>query len=221
MYFGIKISRKLFVRIIKKNIWIVLAISILAGAACAYISSIGSKNQYSVSSEMVQNDNNYSLVSSYSEFVQSRRFKQILTEQVNKSKWKNESKKIEYTVDVVSNGSESSNTPFFNLVVTSDNVAYAKFLAQQGETQLIANIGKYLSGANISLVSKSNKVTVKKPFSGIVKRFEYGFIIAFIIIFIFKMLADLTFGNIKDEEFVSDVFGKTNFGTIEIENAGE
>lgn len=67
--------------------------------------------QYESTAQLVQNDNNYDLISSYQQFIKSNKFMRLLDDKIAGSKWKG--KNIKYTLNVSQNG---SNSPFFRLM---------------------------------------------------------------------------------------------------------
>jgi len=209
-----EISGHLVVYMIKKFVFRTILISILIGVGTAYIGVLTNENTYSSSGELVQNDNNYSLIASYQQFVSSKRFNNLLNNEVQKSRWKDYSHNKNYSVEIESSGSAS--TPFFTLSATSSNAKYAEFLTEKSITIFVSSIGKYLSGANITVVSDASQASKKSLKPRILKWFMYGFIVTLIVSSSICIIGFLFIGKVKEDTFIENVFNEKNLGTIEI-----
>ncbi|VDG32735.1 hypothetical protein [Lactobacillus plantarum JDM1] [Lactiplantibacillus mudanjiangensis] len=212
----IVINENLLIRILKKYLLTALLIGVLVSGIGVYASMRLQAKSYTSSGEMVQNDNNYNLISSYQQFVTSKKFLKIMDGEIAKSHWKNKTTKKDYDLTITKAASNSSSSPFFTLNVSSDDAEYSTYLAEIGMKMLVANIGEYLSGANISILSNASvgklNTSHKKTFMLAV----IEFVIAFLIASLWMIYKELYLGKVKDEEFIADVFHLNNLGVIEM-----
>lgn len=215
MLFSIDINKKMIVRLLKKYlVWTVL-IGVLAGGIGAYLrlGFGGVSTTYKSSGELVQNDNNYSLITSYQQFVKSKRFTQMIDKQVSKGNWKEKTDNTAYTVNIDTDS--TSNSPFFTINVVSNNKQYSSYLTNIAMKLLMANIGKYLSGTNISIVSNASVGTANTSITEILKNVWHGIVLGAAVSSLWFILRELFIGRIKDEGYLCDVCGINNLGTIE------
>jgi len=220
MNFNIVLSRRLFDRLIKRSFVIVVLISMLVAGASAYAAMLLNKPVYTYSGELVQNDNNTALLSSYQQFVESKGFTEMINTEVKNSKWKNISRRDAYTVTIKTNEASNSTgnavSPFFQLNVSSTNEAYAAYIVKIAMNQLMGKMGKYFTNSNISIVSDTLKEKQSDFKSTILRYGIYGFFVSFILIEVCLILKRLFIGKVKDSDFIEDVFGYSNFGSINI-----
>jgi len=209
-----EVNGSLIVNLVKKILLKVILVSVCIGVGFAYLKLQMNEKEYISSGELVQNDNNYNLIDPYKQFVGSNRFTNLLNDEVQDSIWKKLKSKGQYTVSIESSGEKT--TPFFSLSVSSENGRYSKFLTSRAIKIFNANIGKYLSGANITIVSKASSARSANNGSLVVKWFSYGFLTAFIVFGVLFSLKYFFFGKIKETNFINEVFGLNNLGNIEV-----
>jgi len=212
---NIELNSQFIFKLIKKHFWGIIIVGVVCAAAVGFFEFKTQKSGYQSSGELVQNDNNYALISSYQQFVKSKRFLNLLDKQIEKSHWRNQNEQTPYSIEVNSNNSsDSSNTPFFTIVVLSKNQQYSRYVADASMKVLITNIGKYLSGANISIVSKAAKAQKVDSITSVKKKSVYGFIVGIVLAIIAIVVNYYCIGKISDEKFIENVFNIDNFGTI-------
>lgn len=209
-----QISGSLVLHLLKKYLIIAVLFGIVGGLVFTYANVRKSETTYVSSGELVQNDNNYNLIASYEQFVGSKRFTSLLDSKIDKSSWKN--KQYSYDVELKSTGSRS--TPFFNLQVTSKDKEFSRFVDNQAISLFNTNIGKYLSGANITLVSRASAPTVHGFQTKLVNWFMYGALVTFVVVSMLFTGKYLFLGKIKDERFIQDVFKTPSLGTIDTDD---
>ncbi|MFB9769775.1 hypothetical protein [Lactiplantibacillus modestisalitolerans] len=209
---SIRISGNFIVKFIKKYLIFVVLISVLIGVASAYVTEFSHGSTYTSSGELVQNDNNYSLIASYKQFVSSKKFTSLLDNEIKKSNWSNSKIKYDYTVSIEASG--GTTTPFFTLQVNSTDQKYAEFLANKAINIFVTNIGKYLSGSNVTIVSNATKGNVSDVKSDAIKKFLYTFVLTFVILSFLLIIKYIYIGKIVDSHYVQDVLGEKFLGTI-------
>ncbi|KRO13775.1 polysaccharide biosynthesis protein [Lactiplantibacillus xiangfangensis] len=169
---------------------------------------------YESSGQMVQNDNNYGLINSYGQYLTSAEYKSKLQAEIDQSSWKNYSKKDDYSVSI----STGTSSPFFSINIISPNPSYSIFLANHAMSLFISNIGKYLSGANVSLVNnakKSTRVSIKRSLMAIAMTV---FVVVFFLVLIISSFRQLMLGKVKSDDYLRSVVGINKIGTFDIKN---
>ncbi|WP_338210108.1 hypothetical protein [Lactiplantibacillus paraxiangfangensis] len=212
-----EVSGQLLVHLAKKYILRVILLSVLIGIGMSYVSVTLKDNTYSSSGELVQSDSNYGLISSYQQFVLSKRFKNSLNNEVKKSTWKNYSHNTDYSVQITSGNNGS--TPFFTLNAISEDKQFSKFLTNKSIEILVSSIGKYLSGSNITVVSNATDAKQQSVKSRVIKWFIYGFVGSFILSTIICVFRFLFVGKTTEDDFISIVLNAKKLGTIKISEA--
>lgn len=213
MFFAISLNANFGSRIFKKYLVIILVFTALLGVLSVYGGIKLNGESYVSSGELVQNDNNYNLISSYKEFVKSRRFSNLIDKKVAKSTWNQTSHKRKYSIAI--DTSDSSSSPFFNLKVSSENKYFSKYVANLAMKILIMNMGKYLSGANISIVSEAAVGKVNISQKTMIDNAWHGAVVGFILSSLIFISSELFVGKIKDRGYMHDAFSITKLGTIE------
>lgn len=206
-------KQDIVIRILKKSILKLLLISLMFTTIVIFLSVVLKAPTYKASGQMVQNDNNYGLVSSYEQFVSSTGFKTSIDNRIEKSNWKNYSKKSEYDIQL----SSEVNSPFFTVSAISDNGNYSKFLANAALKVLISNMGKYLAGVNISVVSNVNNYKKNSIKKFLISVGMITFVVAFVVAALISILFGLFFGTVKNEVFLSEILGLHKLGLLTIE----
>lgn len=205
-------KESIVVNVLKKYLFSLVLVSLIIGGLSVFASSFLKSTQYVATGQLVQNDNNYNLISSYSQFVNSSKFTNEMEKQINKSEWKNKKYANKYVVSV----SNSSNSPFFSISVTSSSPEYAKFVTNLALKTLVGNVGKYLSGANITIVSHAKTVSQVSVKSSIAKIAVVGFVVTFILMFIIVLIIKTSVGKVKQEKMVEEIFGVKSLGTLNV-----
>ncbi|MGA3421727.1 hypothetical protein [Lactiplantibacillus plantarum] len=205
-------KRQIFVSVIKRYIVVITLLSILFGGLVSFGYYKVSGTKYNAESQLVQNDNNYNLIGSYNQFLSSSRFKSNLKSKINTSTWKNYSKKDNYDIALET----GTNSPFFDIKVTSSNSGYSVFLANTATKIIIQNMGQYLTGANIGLVSQAKHATINNILNRLIKFGGLGFIVAFVLFFCVAIICRLFVGTISDTTFTQESFRIKNLGTLDI-----
>lgn len=190
-------------------LWIVL-FSILCGMGTALVKLRTMTVQYSSTGSLVQNGNNSNIVSAYQQFVESRHFKEIMNSKIDKGAWKNSKYKDKYDITLTSNG---TNSPFFTMKATSKNREYSEYLATTSMNLFIVNIGKYLSGANVSIIAGASKAYVINFRSSLIKSGVIGGGIVAVILTLCCLYAMLCVGKIGDDKYINDMYQIKMIGT--------
>ncbi|MCT4451606.1 hypothetical protein [Lactiplantibacillus plantarum] len=151
MQYTIDLNKKMMLRFLRKYLILVLLFGLLTGGVTAAAIAKFHQTEYSSSGVLSQNDNNYAIISSYQQFVTSSKFTTVLDKTVDNGKWKHLAQKRDYQISISTSG--DTNTPFFYINVVHTNKAYAQYLATVAVKLFMTNIVKYLSGANISIIS--------------------------------------------------------------------
>jgi len=146
-----------FLKILKRYFIPVFIVSVIFGLVGMFGYTKLKVTEYSSSSELVQNDNNYNLITSYKQFVESDKYRSMINAQIDQSSWKNYTHKNDYTAEI----DNKTSSPFFSINISSENSNYAKFVSATAAQIFANNIGKFLSGGtNISLVQRAKTATV-------------------------------------------------------------
>lgn len=166
------------------------------------------KPTYSSSVQFSQNDNNVAQLPSYSQFIQTDDFQQQLRSKITSSKWKHEkySVALDYANDSV----------FFTISAKSPDPVFSQFLASQAMLIFTTNMGNYLSGVNISIVSKPklNNVPDKMNF---VKVAIVFFVISIVVLSLCAFMLELFVGKVYDEGYMLRTYNLASLGELDIE----
>lgn len=209
---SIDLKEKIILQFFKKFGAVLILVSILVGLASSVAYLELKTPVYQSSGQLVQNDNNNNLLNSYKQFISSSKFETLMKKKIQASSWQKYKENSNYTTEL----SFDSNSPFFTLKVSSSNAKYSIFLANTAMEVLMSNIGRYLSGANISIVSvaKESGRAVSKSHVGMI-----GMIVAmlvFILLSLFMFAKEMLVGKIKNSYFIEEYYGIKNMGTISI-----
>lgn len=192
----------------KKYGFTVILVSLVFGIGGAITYKEFSTPQYIATGQMSQNDNNYNIISSYNQFISTDRFKASIKSKITKPEWK----RIKYSISMTNN----ANSPFFNVSVRSSNAEFSKFLADETMKLLMSEIGSYLSGTNMSQLSKPKVVQENISTS---KMMKIGMVIFFGILVLLSGLIILFtrfLGPIRNEKYLQDTLGIVNLGTLDL-----
>ncbi|MCG0634685.1 hypothetical protein ACSKF1_04870 [Lactiplantibacillus plantarum] len=213
----IELNSRFVFKLLKRHLFLVALVGFLFAGILATLEIKMQNQNYKSSGELVQNDNNYALISSYQQFVESKSFLNLLDRRIDKGQWKKQNTKGSYSVELVNNNSgNNTNTPFFTINVLSKNKRYSKYVAHEAMMLLINNIGKYISGANISIVSNASNARRVNIFSAIKKKVVLAFLSGAGLTFIFIVVHYYCVGKIVDNKFVENVFGINNLGEMRL-----
>jgi len=213
MKLAIELNGKIILRFFKKYLVMILLVGVIVGLCSAIISLRSQGVEYSSSGNLVQNDNNYNIISSYQQFVESSRFTKIVNEKVENSEWKNKSYKNDYKVSLTP---DSSTSPFFNMTVVSSNAEFSKYLTNEAMHLFVANVGKYLSSANTAIMSNANTAKAVDFKSSLGKTVFVWFVIGVLLAAIFALLHLIWIGKVKDDRYIDDVYDLNHLATINL-----
>jgi len=213
MKLAIELNGKIILRFFKKYLVMILLVGVIVGLCSAIISLRSQGVEYSSSGNLVQNDNNYNIISSYQQFVESSRFTKIVNEKVENSEWKNKSYKNDYKVSLTP---DSSTSPFFNMTVVSSNAEFSKYLTNEAMHLFVANVGKYLSSANTAIMSNANTAKAVDFKSSLGKTTFIWFVIGALLAAIFALLHLIWIGKVKDDRYIDDIYDLNHLATINL-----
>ncbi|MFC6796229.1 hypothetical protein ACFQFH_20195 [Halobaculum halobium] len=149
--------------------------------------------EYSSNVQLSQNDNNASQISTYSQYVKTKNFRRMLDQKVSaQKKWKNK----DYSIQVES----GDNSVFFTIVATSSNAEFSQFLANETLEIFIKNAGKYISGVNVSVLSKASNASQPNRVN-YVKIAGLIFIPAFLLFSLISVWRFIRSGRVEDAKF--------------------
>ncbi|PRO81218.1 hypothetical protein C6Y09_06850 [Lactiplantibacillus pentosus] len=192
-----------FLKILKRYFIPVFIVSVIFGLVGMFGYTKLKVTEYSSSSELVQNDNNYNLITSYKQFVESDKYRSMINAQIDQSSWKNYTHKNDYTAEI----DNKTSSPFFSINISSENSNYAKFVSATAAQIFVNNIGKFLSGANISLVQRAKTATVVSKKNDMIIAGMGIFILVFIISFLIIVLYSWYIGNVQSEDYLEKIIG--------------
>ncbi|MBO9166193.1 hypothetical protein ACA593_14470 [Lactiplantibacillus pentosus] len=210
MKFVFRFNSGMVHRLIKKYLLITVLIAILFGGLSGAATLTLKKNVYTSTGQMVQNDNNYTLIQSYKQFAASSSFTSILDKKIAASEWKKSSASHNYTIAIGNN----SDSPFFSVSVASPNKHFSKYLANVAMQTLVSNLSQYLSGANVSIVSEASTGYINGYKKTLIKYVLVAAVLAFVLSWFVFIIKELFTGKVKDEDFMQDVFEISQLGTI-------
>jgi len=213
MKLAIELNGKIILRFLKRYLVMILLVGVIVGLCSAIISLRSQGVEYSSSGNLVQNDNNYNIISSYQQFVESSRFTKIVNEKVENSEWKNKSYKNDYKVSLTP---DSSTSPFFNMTVVSSNAEFSKYLTNEAMHLFVANVGKYLSSANTAIMSNANTAKAVDFKSSLGKTTFIWFVIGALLAAIFALLHLIWIGKVKDDRYIDDIYDLNHLATINL-----
>jgi len=208
-----ELNERMLVRFLKKYLVVIILFGILCGVGSAFIGYKIQGMKYTSSGSLVQNDNNYSLVASYEQFVQSKRFKQSINSKIDKSKWKNKNFKNDYEIVLTPNG---SNSPFFSMDATSQNRKYSQYLENLALKVFITNVGKYLAGANVSIMENASKAKSAQSYLSLLKVGVVGLVAGIVLMSILMVMNMLWWGKVTDKEYIDDIYQLPLLGTMKV-----
>lgn len=202
-------------RFCKKYLLIVVIFGILCGLVTSLAMFKLKGTEYQSTGTLIQNDNNYNLVQSYQQFIKSNKFTRLVDEQIDQSQWKNKSYKDDYSVALTAGGTTS---PFFSVTVTTKDAAYAKFLTTTSMHLFIANIGKYLSGANVSIFANATNAHAASVKTKLVKAGLIAMIVGMLLATLIAVHRLIWVGKVPDASYLNDVYELKMLGTLDVSN---
>ncbi|AXH03884.1 hypothetical protein FBR4_1386 [Lactiplantibacillus plantarum] len=212
MQYTIDLNKKMMLRFLRKYLILVLLFGLLTGGVTAAAIAKFHQTEYSSSGVLSQNDNNYAIISSYQQFVTSSKFTTVLDKTVDNGKWKHLAQKRDYQISISTSG--DTNTPFFYINVVHTNKAYAQYLATVAVKLFMTNIVKYLSGANISIISP---VTQAKRIGSSNILIKYAFVGAgagMIVALLYALFDMFLFGKVPDKDYIEDIYQIKMLGSL-------
>ncbi|MCT3284088.1 hypothetical protein C6Y11_10685 [Lactiplantibacillus pentosus] len=207
-----EVNGQAITRFLKHYFLVIFLSGLLLGLIGVFASLKIQGIKYSATSSLVQNDNNYTLVQSYTQYVQSDKFNKYMKDEIKNSKWNSKNYRDDYSISFATSGSTS---PFFTLTAVSENEKYSEFLISAATGVFVKHIGQYFSGANVSVVNVKKNATTYKLKSRLFKVGIIGFIIGALVVFLIALRKMLFSGVIKDETFISDVYGVKLLGSFD------
>lgn len=210
-------KQNILYKLVKKYLLRLIAASLVIACIGVGISAILKQNTYESTSQLAQKDNNYNLINSYGQYLTFANYKNILRSEIQDSKWKNYENKEDYSVSI----STGTSSPFFSIKIISDNPNYSIFLVNKTADIFTKNVGRYLSGANVSVVShskKASRVSIKRELAiigGLI------FIVVLVLMTVVVFYAELYSGKVKDEGFAQDILGIKKIGVINMGQSQE
>lgn len=130
------------------------------------------------------------------------------------SKWKKSSFSSEYTISM----SYGTNSTFFSVNATSPNAEYSEFLANTAMTNLMSNIGSYLTGTNISVVSPAKTATTVTSKSRSMIIGGLGALVTFIILIAITLYRSVMAGKVKSTKYLTEVLGLNELGNLTLKS---
>ncbi|MDN7061337.1 hypothetical protein [Lactiplantibacillus plantarum] len=200
----------LIINFFKKNGLIILLVGLIFGVGVAFGYDKLNSATYESSGQLVQNDNNSGIVSSYKQFLASNLFSTNLKKKINQSTWKDYDKKNTYSLALT----YDYNSPFFVIKATSSNAKYSQYLTNTAQNVFIGSVGNYLAGSNISIVSHGSKATKVISMTRLVSVGVLVFLIVCILMSAILLRHTVRSGVIKNENEISDIFGLKNLGLV-------
>ncbi|WP_345753139.1 hypothetical protein [Lactiplantibacillus pentosus] len=200
----------LVINFFKKNWLIILLVSLIFGVGVSFGYDKLNQTTYESSGQLVQNDNNSGIVSSYKQFIASSLFKANMKKKINQSSWKDYSKKDAYTISL----SYGYNSPFFEISAVSPDARYSRYLTNVAQNVFIGSVGNYLAGSNISIVSHSSKAEKVVSVTHLVSVGILTFLVVFVVLSLFMLRYTMHGGVIKDKDEISNIFGLKNLGVV-------
>lgn len=197
--------------IIKKYLLIVVIITAVITAVGVAGQAYFHKPTFSTSAQMSQNDNNPAIISTYSQYIGTDHFKSLLTKEINRSKWKDEDKN--YNVELI----YDADSVFFSIRATSDNPAFSQFLSNQSMLIFTKDSGRYLSGVNVSLVSRAKVNRAPNPVK-FIKSAIVVFLLSFIIVSVSAFLFEIYHGPIRNRRFIETAYNVRRLGDLDLEH---
>lgn len=210
------VNTKLLMRLVKKYVWIAALWSLLISAAGAFGEVYMSQNAYTSSSELVQSDNNYDLLPSYQQFVQSKQFTRLLNKKL-KANHKTMYQSYDYSLDLETSLTNTSSSPFFSLNVSSRNSNYAQVVNNSALEVLIANVGRYVSGSNIVVVSKASSAKLVGFKTRILKHSLILFVVSFVVLMVAILCKYFFYGTVKQTYFADEVLNLRELGVLRLQ----
>lgn len=204
----IQLSSKALKRFLKKYFVLILLASVLCGMGGVFVSLKLTTTSYSASGNLVQNDSNYNMMSSYEQYLESKSFQTIVAKKLDSSKLKSGGK---YNITLVSGGTTS---PFFSIKVTSSSPTYSEYVTTVAVSTFVSHIGQVLSGSNVSVVSDSSTAHVNRDNKRLLKIGILTSMGVFIVLTFILVLRMFFTGKIPDDEFIEDVYQIKHLGTL-------
>lgn len=210
------VKTKLLIRLLKKYAWIVTLWSLLISVVGVFGEVYISQNAYTSSSELVQSDSNYDLLPSYQQFIQSKQFTRLLNQKL-RTNHKVMYEHYGYSLDLETNLTNTSSSPFFSLSVSSENSKYAQIVNDSALEVLIANVGRYVSGSNIVVVSKASPAKLVGFKTKLLKHSLILFVVSFFVLTIVVLCKYFFYGKVKETYFADEVLNLKELGILRLQ----
>ncbi|MBS0939923.1 MULTISPECIES: hypothetical protein [Lactiplantibacillus] len=206
-----EIQKEFIVRFVKHYLVSIILFGVLCGVLGVFASLEIRGIQYKSTSTLIQNDNNYTVVKSYSQLTSSKNFTSLIKAQIDKSKWKNKSYRNDYKLSLSPAGTTS---PFFTISVISKNSEYSEFLASLAAKTFTSEVDKYFSNASVSIVTDSTNARLNGGISSFVKIGSIGLVAGLLIGFLYAIYHLLYVGKVRDRDYIHDVYQLRLLGSL-------
>jgi len=206
-----EVNIRLITRFLKKYLGAIVIISLIFGSGASLLYDKLVPTKYVASSLLVQNDNNYVLVQSFSQITGSSQFKKLVNQEISKSKWNNYAEKHDYTVSLTP---KSSTSPFFTISVTSISKDYTEYLTRTISRLFDKNVKSFLRSGNVSVTSRTIKASKTAKTANLVKIGLGVFVLVGLVGTLICFIRMIIGGKINDDKYIQDVFEVTYLGTL-------
>lgn len=203
-------NTKLFRRVILRHIALIIIVPVILAAITILASQYFGGIKYIATSELVQKDNQVGQISAYQNFIQTNKFKDSMRSQIRNSQWNGTKYANEYSVIITT----TTNSPFFNIVGSSDNPYFSRYITNTATSVFQKQIAEYITNANISLLTAAslNTVPIKVSYTkSSIIAIGVGLVISLSLAFI----KEIRLGKI-DDNYLEDVHGLKKLGTLKI-----
>lgn len=215
MEYTMDLNKRMAGRFFKKYLFGIVLFGILVGSIGVFAKLKLSPVEYTSQESLVQSDGNHGLISSYEQFVTSEKFTKVLNSEIDHGKWKNKDTRKEYEVTITQQGTSS---PFFTIGVTTDDPAYTRYLTTLSSHVFMANIGKYLTGANVSVVLTASTAQKVNSLSDLIHVGLESLGIGLVVAIIWSIFHMLLVGRLTDEYYIRDIYQVGLLGTLDKSN---
>jgi len=121
--------------------------------------------------------------------------------------------KNDYEIVLTPNG---SNSPFFSMDATSQNRKYSQYLENLALKVFITNVGKYLAGANVSIMENASKAKSAQSYLSLLKVGVVGLVAGIVLMSILMVMNMLWWGKVTDKEYIDDIYQLPLLGTMKV-----
>lgn len=206
-----EVNVRLITRFLKKYLVALVFVSLILGSGASLLYDKLVPTEYEASSLLVQNDDNYVLVQSFSQITGSSQFKKLVNQEIAKSKWKNYAGKNDYTASLTP---KSSTSPFFTISVTSLSKSYTEYLTRIISRLFDKNVKSFLKSGNVSVASRTIRASEIDKTASLVKIGLGVFVLVGLVGTLVCFIRMIIGGKINDDKYIRDVFEVTYLGTL-------